>query len=128
MADEQQQPANDGVYRIPTNPVSSSNIAELGYDDEKGILAVVFKSGAIYHYAVSADLALDLLHADSIGRFYSTQIKGKFTGQKMTGHCPRCGVQARVGEVCPDCGCDLIAEDPPKEAHAVHAETAARKG
>ena len=117
--------AEDGVYRIPTNPVSSSNIAEIGFDDDKQILAVVFKSGAIYHYAgVSADLALDFLHAPSIGRFYSTQIKGKFTGQKMTGHCPRCGIQARVGEECPDCGCDLIAEDPPKEQHASHERSA----
>ena len=106
----------DGVYRIPTHPVSSSHIAQIGYDDDKHVLAVVFPNGVIYHYAgVTADQALDLLHAPSIGSFYNQQIKGKFPGQKMTGHCPRCGVQARVGEVCPDCGCDLIAADPFKE-------------
>jgi hypothetical protein len=112
--------ADDGVYRIPTFPVSSSNIAAVGYDDDKHVLAIEFASGVIYHYAgVTADQALDLKNAPSIGRYYSTNIKGKFAGQKMTGHCPRCGIQARVGEVCPDCGCDLIAADPFKEKHHV---------
>lgn len=119
---------NDGVYRIPTNPVSSSNIAQIGYDEDKHVLAIVFASGSIFHYAdVDADTAIDLVNAPSIGRFYSTRIKGKFTGQKMTGHCPRCGVQARVGEVCPDCGCDYITEDPPKEPKHEHAR-AEREG
>ena len=121
---------DDGVFRIPSFPVSSSNIAAIGFDDEKRILAIEFKSGSIYHYAgVSADLALDLVHADSIGRFYAQKIKGKFTGQKMTGHCPNCGVQARVGETCPDCGTATIQDDPLKESqHEPEREAASGAG
>jgi len=96
---------DDGVYRIPAFPVSSSNIHAIGFDDEKKILAVEFKSGGIYHYAgVEPDLALDLVNAESVGRFYSQNIKGKFQGQKMTGPCENCGVNGRIGETCLDCG------------------------
>lgn len=118
----------DDVFRIPAFPVSSSNIQAIGYDEDKRILAVEFKSGSIYHYAdIGADLALDLVNAESIGRFYSQHVRGKFTGQKMTGHCPACGIQARVGELCPDCGTAEIVDDKPKEG-SDGATTAASEG
>ncbi len=111
----------DDVYRIPAHPVSSSNIHAIGYDEPKRVLAVEFKSGSIYHYAdVPPELAIDLVNAESIGRFYHANIKGKLAGQKMTGHCPACGIQARVGEVCPDCGTALIADDRPAQQEEQH--------
>lgn len=108
----------DDVFRIPAFPVSSSNIHAIGYDEDKRILAIEFHAGTVYHYAdVSPELAIDLVNAPSIGRFYNQNIKGKLQGQKMTGHCPNCGIQARVGETCPDCGTARIVDDKPKEAH-----------
>lgn len=108
---------DDGVYRVPLSPVTSSNLAALGYDDDKHILAIEFQSGGIYHYAgVSADTALDLLHAESIGRFYQQHIKGKYQGQKMTGACPACGWTGYVGATCSDCGTAQHVEDLHREA------------
>lgn len=96
---------DDGVYRIPMLPVSSSNLASVGYDDEKRILSVEFQNGGIFHYAgISADLALDLVNAESIGRFYHQHIRGKFEGAKMTGPCPNCGYTGYIGATCSDCG------------------------
>lgn len=91
----------DPPYRIPLHPVSSSNIEAIGYDDAKKILAVKFLSGAVFHYAsVEADTALDLLHAESVGRYYTKNIKGKFAGAKMTGPCVACDAQGYIGDPC----------------------------
>lgn len=106
--------ATEEPYRIALNPVSSSNIQAIGFDDEKKILAVQFHSGAIFHYAgVEPDLALDLVNADSIGRFYTKNIKGKFTGAKMTGPCSACEAEGYLGQPCA-CGEGVHRE---KEQH-----------
>lgn len=64
--------------QIPLVPVESSQIAAVGYDAALGILAVRFKhgTGAIYHYpGVSADTFGQFVTAESIGRFFTEQIK-----------------------------------------------------
>lgn len=107
-------------YIIPSEPVESSNIAALGYDGVRRVLAITFKSGDIFHYAdVEQDLALALYAAESIGTFYTRHIKGKFTGAKMTGRCPNCGNGPGVlGLTCDDCGTATYAETARRERRA----------
>lgn len=103
--------------RIPLEDVQSSNLAAIGYNDVKQILAVQFRSGAIFHYApVSEDLFRAFCQAPSLGTFYAKEIRGKVSGQKMTGTCPKCGAMGWIGETCTDCGCAVVLEDPPKAA------------
>ena len=105
-----------GPYKIPLEPVTSSNIAALGYDAEKQILAVQFASGEVYHHAeVSPESASALATAESIGRHYGKHIRGKFASEKMTGGCPKCAARGYIGEACSDCGTESITADPKKE-------------
>lgn len=103
-------------YRIPSEPVTSSNLAAIGYDSDRRVLAITFKSGDVFHYAyVGPDLALELYQAESKGRFYTQRIKGKLTGQKMTGVCPNCGDEhGYIGATCDDCGTAAYADAPRK--------------
>jgi len=60
----------------------SSQISSIGYDAEKKIFEVVYKSnGSRYHYHnVSADLWEKAKAADSVGKFVGAYIKShKFT-------------------------------------------------
>ena len=85
--------------------MKSGLLAAVGYNPEKQILAVEFASGAIFHYAgIPADLVQRFVEAESLGKFYTLQIRGKFQGEKMTGPCANCGAQGWVGETCTDCG------------------------
>lgn len=103
--------------RIGLESVDSSHIAAYGYDAGKQILAVQFKStGVVFHYAsFPLDQALAFGAAESKGRFYAQQIKGKYTGRRMTGPCPACHDEGWIGETCTDCGCDKYTETPWKE-------------
>ena len=95
---------NDAI-RIIMEPVTSSNLDAAGYDPQRKILAVQFKSGMIYHYAgVEPDLAFELYAAESKGRFYSAHIRGKFSAQRMTGPCAQCGDEGWIGDRCSACG------------------------
>ena len=98
--------------KIDLYPVQSSNLQALGYNESKEIAAVQFKSGDVFHYAgVSHALMEEWLQSESFGRFYATRIRGKFSGQKMTGHCADCGAGGWVGDRCADCGCGDYQED-----------------
>lgn len=108
----------DVAKRIPMEEVESSNLKAIGYDPERSILAIAFKSGAIFHYAtVDQALFFEFYNALSKGTFYVENIKGKMPGQKMTGECPKCGDKnGWIGERCTDCGCaDYV--DTRRESH-----------
>jgi hypothetical protein len=91
--------------KIPLERITSSNLAAVGYHDTKRILAVQFKSGDIYHYAnVSPATMILFYRSGSRGAFYAKEIRGKFSGEKMTGACPDCGAHGWVGDRCEDCG------------------------
>ncbi|WP_341526037.1 KTSC domain-containing protein [Nostoc sp. UHCC 0302] len=60
-------------------PISSSMASAVGYDDDEQILQVEFQSGAVYQYSgVELDTWEDLQSADSIGRYFNEEIKGRY--------------------------------------------------
>ena len=104
-------------YVIPQEPVTSSNLAAVGYDLERKVLACTFRSGDVWHYAgVPQELAQACFEAESKGKFYSLHIKGKFAAEKMTGKCDQCGDKGLIGATCTDCGTGTYAREERKEA------------
>lgn len=66
-------------------PVTSSNIARIGYDPAARNLAVEFKSGGVYHHAdVSPEDHAAFMAADSKGKHYNSHIS-KFKFKKVAG-------------------------------------------
>lgn len=54
----------------------SSNIAEIGYDEEKKVLEVKFQNNSIYQYSpVPKALYEELMLAESKGKFLNNEIK-----------------------------------------------------
>lgn len=66
--------------KIPTlTPCASSAIVAHGFDHATYTLFLKFTSGTTYSYPeVSTDLYAQLQAAESVGRFYGANIKGKF--------------------------------------------------
>lgn len=61
-------------------PVSSSNITAVGYDEPTRELVVEFDSGGRYSYAgVPADVHQSFLAAPSPGKFFYGHIKGRYS-------------------------------------------------
>ncbi|UWU75568.1 KTSC domain-containing protein [Bradyrhizobium huanghuaihaiense] len=60
-------------------PVTSSNVAEIGYDADSRILEVVFKTGSVYQYfEVPRQIYEALMQASSIGGFINSNVKGQY--------------------------------------------------
>lgn len=60
-------------------PVSSSNVAAVGYDADSLTLEVEFNDGAVYQYFdVSAGVADGLIAAPSVGKYLHDNIKGRY--------------------------------------------------
>lgn len=60
-------------------PVSSSNIASIGYDSLSQTLEIEFKHGGLYqYYDVPQHEYEGLMNASSHGRYLVTQIKGRY--------------------------------------------------
>jgi len=61
------------------DPVNSTSIAAIGYDEQTQTLEVEFRHGGIYQYFdVPARVHQELLAASSIGRYVAEQIKGAY--------------------------------------------------
>ncbi len=57
-------------------PVQSSQIASIGHDAAKQTLAVRFTNGSTYEYGnVPVELHDRLMKAESVGKFFSAEIK-----------------------------------------------------
>lgn len=64
--------------------VRSSNIVAIGYKD--GTLRVQFSNGTEYDYkgeGVNAELFNSFMNAESAGKFFHQNIKGKLSGTKV---------------------------------------------
>lgn len=60
-------------------PVSSSNLEDVGYDPATQTLEVGFKNGRIYQYfGVPEDVRDGLMNAGSPGGYLSREVKGKY--------------------------------------------------
>lgn len=65
-------------------PVTSGNLAEIGYDPELETLEVQFRHGGVYQYFnVPAFIVERLMAADSLGRFFNAEIKGHYPETKL---------------------------------------------
>lgn len=66
-------------------PVTSSNVLAMGYDHIKSVLALKFKSGAIYHYQNVPSTIFDALSkAESVGAYASAYItRGQYEGRRV---------------------------------------------
>jgi len=63
---------------------NSSNVEQVGYDDQASDLYIVFKGGGLYRYAaVPLDVWQALQTAPSIGKYIHANIKGKYTSERL---------------------------------------------
>lgn len=109
------------AIKIELEGVESSTIGAIGYDPQRQILAIRFKSkGQIRHYAgIPPTLAEAFYTAKSRGSFFNAEIKGKYQVEPMTGDCPKCGDHGWIGETCADCGCAEYVAKPMPILHYV---------
>lgn len=57
-------------------PVSSSNLAAVGFDPDASILEILFKSGSLYRYfEVPSSVHAALMSASSRGSYFNAHIK-----------------------------------------------------
>jgi len=65
-------------------PVDSSNIADVGYDDDTMTLEVGFRNGTVYQYFdVPQTVYQEFMGADSKGIFLNANIKNHYRYAKM---------------------------------------------
>ena len=69
---------------IPMHPVKSSTIAAVGYDEDAKELYVEFLKGSVYKYSdVPYSEFIDFINSDSVGKYYLTNIQGKYSSTKV---------------------------------------------
>ena len=74
------------MTEIQRQPVSSSDIASIGYDGATETLEIEFKATGIYRYfSVPKTVAEDLQRTPSPGKFFLQHIKGKYAWEKVSG-------------------------------------------
>lgn len=65
-------------------PVSSSNLVSVGYEDTSETLEVEFKNGNIYqYYNVPQVMFETLMQAPSVGAFFNANIRNAFACAKV---------------------------------------------
>ena len=65
-------------------PVTSTDIASVGYDESTLTLEIEFVTGSIYQYFdVPSTVHSNLMSASSHGKFFHAEIRGKFRYAKM---------------------------------------------
>jgi len=65
-------------------PVESSNIAEIGYDNEHNVLHVAFHTGSVYAYEdVPYQMYEDMLNAPSVGKYFNENVRDMFVTTKL---------------------------------------------
>lgn len=65
-------------------PVSSSNIAAIGYDENSQSLEIEFTNGAVYQYSsVPPSEYEGIMGADSKGKYLHANIKNRYSFVKL---------------------------------------------
>ena len=89
---------------LPLEPVKSSALAAIGYED--GVLYVQFPSAHVFAYHNVPISVWEAFQAvPSKGAFWNAEIKrsGQFPAEKVTGTCV-CGDIGLLEQTCSDCG------------------------
>lgn len=69
---------------IAMHPVSSSNIAEIGFDENISVLYIRFNNGQLYSYDdVPESVYNDLQPVPSIGRYFHQNIRDIYVTHKL---------------------------------------------
>jgi hypothetical protein len=79
---------------LPSNrqPVQSSDIASIGYDDATETLEIEFKATGLYRYfSVPRALYDGLAQTPSPGKYFQQHIKGKYAWEKSAPSAPPAG-------------------------------------
>ena len=70
--------------RMLRQGVDSSELRSVGYEMNAAVLEAEFHSGEVYHYFdVPAQLVVELLEAESVGRYFNAHIRSKFKFKKV---------------------------------------------
>ena len=65
-------------------PVTSTDLSAIGYDAESQILEIEFIKGSVYQYSgVPTSEYEGIMNADSKGRYFNANIKGRYTCNKL---------------------------------------------
>jgi hypothetical protein len=65
-------------------PVSSSNLASVGYDPQSNTLEIEFQNGRVYRYhGVPEGLYEQLMSAPSLGSFFSQYIRNDYPTERV---------------------------------------------
>ena len=90
-------------HLIERFPADSSMIKSMGYGD--GVAVVEFPNGHLFAYEMSHAEWSKWRDSESKGKYFNQVIKGRVTGDKLTGKCASCGSEPELlGELCADCG------------------------
>lgn len=69
---------------IKLTQLRSSNLRAAGHEPTTNLLAVHFTNGSVYHYKdVPPDVASKFLQADSPGKYFAAEIRGKYAGERV---------------------------------------------
>ena len=72
------------VRKIVFEPVKSSYIDAIAYNEKSKELRVQFSSGATWKYFdVPQAIHVSLLLAESTGRYFGKEVRGVFSGRKL---------------------------------------------
>lgn len=75
---------NEGRKTMARTEVKSSSIKAVGYSPETQKLEIEFHGGRVYRYTeVPADVAKDFLAAESIGKAFASDIRGRFSTERL---------------------------------------------
>jgi hypothetical protein len=73
-----------GETTVERTPVSSSNIASIGYDEDNQILEIEFNDGSVYQYSGVPSSEHDgIMNADSKGKYLHANIKKRYSFVKL---------------------------------------------
>lgn len=64
-------------------PVESSNLLSVGYDENSLTLEIEFKSGIYQYYDVPQHIYEELINSNSLGSYLHRFIKSEFTCSKV---------------------------------------------
>lgn len=68
---------------IERTPVTSSNIASVGYSAEDEVLEIEFQSGDVWQYSsVPSSVYYALMSAPSVGSFFHHHVRNVYSGER----------------------------------------------